>query len=632
MKIHCSVLSRHWLAGIAAGWLLLAAVASAQFVDVSSQVGLSDERKKSWGNPVWGDFNNDGFLDLMVPTHGLSVSHGPFVYLNNGGTSFTDIRSTSNIKKGLTFDSTDWHGYAFGDYDGDGNIDVYVSEGAKGNVGGTDKRDQLFHSNGDGTFTNASASAGLLVNRHRGRCALWFDFDNDGKLDLFAKNYGDANDLYKNNGNGTFTPVPDAAGLAYATSGIDFGSIMAMADYDNDGFMDIAFTGDGNAMALYRHMSDGNYVDATSASGLSYSRDCKGMAWGDYNNDGLVDLYIAHGQTRKASTAGTLYRNNGNGTFTNATIVAGLPTSGNFWSPLWGDYDNDGYLDLFVTSPGTTGNGINNANRLYHNNGNGTFSDVGAAQGVALQDNVALHKTAAWGDFNNDGFLDLVVKNGIGAETSNGPEASGTHVLLRNTPNTNHFIKINLQGVQSNFHGIGARLTLTTPTGLTCFRQATGDGGGNHSSQSSEPVHFGIGAASTATVTIAWPSGSVGTLADIPANSTITVVEGGLPTPTPTPAAPVITKQPSNRRVKVGDSAKFVVEAAGDSLLYKWQKNGAEILEATAATYLTPPATLADDGSIFAVVVSNPGGSVTSRDVQLGVSAAGASASVAPSP
>ncbi|MEO7166332.1 MAG: VCBS repeat-containing protein, partial [Chthoniobacterales bacterium] len=308
-------LSRICLAGVATWFLLSATLASAQFVDVSSEAGLSAARKKTWGNPVWGDFNHDGFLDLIVPDHGLAASQGPFVYLNSGGTSFVDIRPTCGITKAPAFDSTDWHGYAMGDFDGDGNVDLYIAEGAKGNVGGADKRDLLFHSNGDGTFTNVSVAAGILVTRHRGRGALWFDFDNDGQLDLLVKNFSDVNDLYKNNGNGTFSLVPNAAGLAYATSGVDAGSIMAMADYDNDGYMDIAFTGDNDALALYRHMNDGTYADVTSAAGITFAPNSKGMAWGDYDNDGLIDLYIARGQLSKTSSAGTLYRNNGNGTF-----------------------------------------------------------------------------------------------------------------------------------------------------------------------------------------------------------------------------------------------------------------------------------------------------------------------------
>ncbi|MGI8890707.1 MAG: FG-GAP-like repeat-containing protein [Chthoniobacterales bacterium] len=618
-------------------FLFFAAQASAQFTDVTAAVGLSAEEKKSWGNPLWGDFDNDGFLDIIVPTHGLSLSHGPFVYQSKGGTSFTDIRATSGIEKAATLDSSDWHGFSFGDFDADGKLDLYISEGAKGSSGGTNKRDLLFRGNGDGTFTNVSEAAGMIVSMHRGRCSIWFDYNNDGLLDLFVKNYGDVNDLYKNNGNGTFSIVPNAAGLADATSGLDWGSILSIVDYDNDGYMDMSMTGDNDAQSIYRNQGNGTFVDVTTSLGVSTGSNTNGMAWGDYDNDGLPDLYIARGHLGSPGRGGTLYHNNGNGSLTDASAPTGVKAAGNQWAGIWGDYDNDGYLDLFVTDAGVTGQGPGNANHLFHNNGDGTFTDVAAAQGVALQDDVSLHKSAAWGDYNNDGFLDLLIKDGIGSEQDNGEGASGRHTLLRNTPNGNHFIKVNLQGVQSNRNGIGARVTVTTPTGLSCYRQATGDGGGNYFSQGAGPLHFGIGTAANATVTIVWPSRTIQTISNVAANSTILAVETGGPpptptptptptpsaTPTPTPAPPVITRQPANRRVTEGSTAKFVVAATGSApLTYQWSKNGSAIQGATASTYVTPPATLADNGSVFTVTVSNTGGSVTSRSAKLTVSQA----------
>jgi hypothetical protein len=601
--------------------LLCCSRISAQFVDVSASVGLLRDAKKSWGNPIWGDMNNDGFLDLIVPDHGLALSHGPFVYLNNGGTQFIDNLTASNIKQAPAFDTKDWHGFAFGDYDGDGALDLYVAEGAKGNKGGALKQDLLFHGGGNGSFTNVSNAAGMQISLHRGRCALFFDYNNDGKLDLFVKNYGDANDLYQNQGNGIFVPVPGAAGLADATSGVNKGSILGIADFDNDGFMDIAFTGDGNAQALYRNQGDGTFVDVTATSLLGGRPDGKGIAWGDYNNDGFVDLFIARGLQGSAKTTGSLYQNNGDGTFTDVSAAAGVQLSGTSWSAVWGDFDNDGYLDLFVPNAGNTGRGPGNANHLFRNNGNGTFTDVAAAEGVAMQDDLRLHKAAAWADYDNDGFLDLIVKDGIGNEQDNGAGSSGLHTLFRNTPNGNHFIKVSLLGVQSTRQGIGARVTVTTNLGFTCYRQNTGDGGGNYFSQGSVPLHFGIGQATSASVNVSWPSNVVDTIDNVPADSSITAVEGGgspPPTPTPSPSPPVITRQPANRTVNAGQSARFSVTATGESpLSYQWRKNDADIAGATDSVYNTPPAGPADSGSAFNVVVSNSGGSVTSKTVQL---------------
>jgi len=224
---------------------------------------------------------------------------------------------------------------------------------------------------------------------------------------------------------------------------------------------------------------------------------------------------------------GTLYRNNGNGTFTDVTQAAGLAQNTNCWAAIWGDYDNDGFLDLFVARPGTTALGPGNANLLYHNNGDGTFTDMAAAEGVALQDNLptSAHKAAAWGDYNNDGFLDLVLKDGIGPTALTGDAAQGFHYLFKNNGNQNHFLKVNQQGVQSNRNGIGARVTVNYRGGMG-FRENNGGGGGEYASQGSGPLHFGIGSARAASVTVVWPSGIVDTLPQVTANSTITVVEG----------------------------------------------------------------------------------------------------------
>jgi enediyne biosynthesis protein E4 len=587
-----------------------------QFTDVTASVGFVQEKQKSWGNPIWGDINNDGYLDLIIPTHGLSVSGGPFVYLNDGGQFFSDIRSTCGIKHGPagSRDDGDWHGYAFGDYDQDGNLDLYVAEGAKAKQGGTHKRDNLFRGHGDGTFEYASDVAGLEISTNRGRGAFWVDYDNDGRLDLLVKNYAGLNVLYHNDGNGSLTIVPNAGGLADASLGKGYGSIISFADYDNDGFMDVAITGDGDTEALYRNQGDGTFVDVTAASGITPQPNGKGISWGDYNNDGFLDLFIARGQQGSLVEGASLYRNNGDGTFTDVTTSAGVAILATCWTGVWGDYDNDGRIDLFVTDSGDTGDGQGNANLLYHNNGDGTFTNVANSAGVAMADGVALHKGAAWGDYNNDGFLDLVVKDGVGNESDNGTGAKGLHFLFQNNGNTNHFIKVDLKGVESNLHGIGAAVTVTSTDGVS-YRQNDGGGGGENDSQGSEPLHFGLGAATEATIMVSWPSGTVDTLSHVAANSSVQIVEGSAQS-----CPPLIIEQPRNRHVLVGSRAKFSAEATGDApLSYQWRKNGDDILGANRSQYSTPPTTLADDGSLFSVVVSNSVGSVTSRNARLTV-------------
>jgi len=506
------------LATMAGFVTVFSSVSSAQqFQDVSTQAGMIAFKTESWGNPIWGDINHDGFLDLIVPTFSVE----PFVYLNNGNGSFSDIRATCGIGPS-DLDSNAWRGFSFGDYDGDGNLDLYIAEFANRSML---KRDLLFKGHGDGTFENVTVAAGIETSAALGQCAFWFDYDNDGKLDLFVKNYGSPNRLYENNGDGTFTQVPNAAGLADATLGAFHGTLCSFADYDNDGFMDVAFSGERNV--LYRNVG-GTFMDVTAAAGMTTKRNSTGIAWGDYNNDGLLDLYLARGTTGGGLLGNTLYRNNGDGTFTDVTVEAGLTTTANTWAPVWGDFDNDGFLDLFVTCAGASALGQGNANLLYRNNGDGTFTDVAAAEGVQLQDNRSLHKGAAWADYNNDGFLDLILKDGIPPASRTGRGASGFHRLFKNNGNGNHFIKVNLVGVQSNKSGIGARVTVPYGGG-TSSRQNNGGGGGDYASQGSEPLHFGIGSATTASVNVIWPSGIMDVLPSVAADSTVTVVEGSAP-------------------------------------------------------------------------------------------------------
>jgi YVTN family beta-propeller protein len=245
-------------------------------------------------------------------------------------------------------------------------------------------------------------------------------------------------------------------------------------------------------------------------------------------------VFIARGEAGSIPPNGltktSLYRNNGNGTFTEVTDQAGVGVAANTWAAVWGDYDNDGNLDLFVTNSGDNPN--NNPCFLFHNNGDGTFTNVAAAEGLELHDNFSAHKGASWADYDNDGFLDLMIKNGVGTESgSNG--AKGTHRLYRNTHpgNSNHWLKIKLVGRQSNLNGIGAKLKLKIGH-TTQFRQNDGGGGGELYSQSSEPVHFGLGQATQANLQITWPSGVVDNLDGVQADQMVTVTEGSsLPAP-----------------------------------------------------------------------------------------------------
>ncbi|MEO7724632.1 MAG: CRTAC1 family protein, partial [Chthoniobacterales bacterium] len=495
----------------------------------------------------------------------------PYIYINDGDGTFTDVIASSGITE-KSPDTGAWQGISIGDYNGDGNLDLYISE-PPFQGGSATTRDLLYKGRGDGTWEYVSDTAGIVTARDYGECSFFVDYDNDGQLDIFVKNIPNvvgevaANVLYHNNGNGTFSVVPGAAGLADATHGVTEGSIVSFADYDNDGLMDVAFGGNNTAEALYHHNSNGTFSDVTSASGLVPKLNSQGIAWGDYNNDGLLDLYISRGkQNGKGALTNTFYHNNGDGTFTDVAQSAGVDDATNTWAAVWGDYDNDGNLDLFVARPGTTTIGLGNANLLYHNNGNGTFTNVASQEGVALLDGqiTSAHKLAAWGDYNGDGFLDLAVKDGIGPNLVTGDAYKGRHYLLKNNGNNNHYIKLNLTGVNSNRNGIGARVTVSY-NGKVAFRENNGGGGGEWGSQGAGPLHFGIGSATSAAVEVRWPSGIVNTMLNVAANSTLTIVESMNPTPTPTPTAtptpspapPSITQQPRKATVTAGQTATF---------------------------------------------------------------------------
>ncbi|MEO8045054.1 MAG: CRTAC1 family protein [Spartobacteria bacterium] len=514
-----------------------------QFTDVSVEAGLHRDLTRAWGNPLWGDYNNDGLLDLFVSNHETpkGVQEGgilPYIYINSGDGTFTDVIATSGLMEENP-DTGAWQGISIADYDGDGNLDIFISEPPFQGGGLAPTRDILYQGHGDATWTYVSETAGIVTARDYGECSFFFDYDNDGQLDIFVKNIPNvvgetaANVIYRNNGDGTFTQVPGAGGLADATGGITSGSVVSFADYDNDGWMDVAFSGNNTPEALYHNNRDGTFTDVTASAGLTPASNSQGLAWGDYNNDGLLDLYVPHGSSSgKGNQRNVLYRNNGDGTFTDVAQAAGADDGTDTWAAVWGDYDNDGFLDLFVARPGTGVIGPGNANILYHNNGDGTFTDVATQEGVALEDGqtTSAHKLAAWGDYNDDGFLDLCVKDGIGPGLSTGNANIGKHYLFKNNGGTNHYLKLYLNGVQSNLRGIGARVTVIHD-GVIAFRHNNGGGGGEWGSQGDGLLHFGIGTSSTATVRITWPSGIVDVLSSVPANSFLSVTEGSSPAP-----------------------------------------------------------------------------------------------------
>jgi hypothetical protein len=388
---------------------------------------------------VWADINNNGFMDLFV-----AQSRGCSLIRNNGDGTFTDITtSASSLGNRLA------RGAAWADVDGDGFLDLYVSA-----YHGGDLSSKLLRNNGDGTFSDITVPP--LNNTGVGRGVAWADFNNNGLLDLAVANGAPGgedetrwtNRLYMNNGDGTFTDIAVAAGVA----------------------------------------------------DTSHSRS---VAWGDYNNNGLLDLYVGNIQHDGTPGYNRLYRNNGDGTFTDVAEEAGLLVNNQTRDGSWIDFDNDGWLDLYVVN-------FSSRNWLYRNNGDGTFTDVTPS---SLMD-PANGRSSAWADFDYDGDLDVYITN---SEVAN-------NLLVRNDlDNGNSWLQVRLTGVVSNRNAIGARITLTAG-GMTQIREV--QSGTGYITQHMLTAHFGLGQAQIIdTLSIRWPSGIVQTFTDVGVNQLLDVIE-----------------------------------------------------------------------------------------------------------
>jgi hypothetical protein len=453
-------------------------------------------------------------------------------YLYRNNGDGTFTKVTTGI---LPNDPSDHFSAIWGDYDNDGKLDLFT-----GNY--FDESDDLFHAEGGGNFTEVAAAAGLDRERNAFNGSAWGDFNNDGWLDLFVANSaGNTNIFYRNNGNGTFTAVLPPAVVPEANNSTG----CAWADYDNDGFLDLFVGVDGPASFLYHNNGDGTFTSMDENVITTSGTSSISASWGDYNNDGLLDLFVASHEND------LLFRNEGNGVFTQIADEVVVNDGADSRGCAWGDYDNDGFLDLFVTTIGGTGN------LLYHNNGDGTFTRI---RDTIVARDIADSFACSWADYDNDGFLDLFVANGSHfAEEKN--------FLYHNNGNANHWIKFQLVGTISNRSAIGAKVrvkALIRGKDQWQMREITGgDGYGN-----SQPLlaDFGLGdAALIDTVRVEWPSKKVQELKGVATDQFLTITEpGGQPRLS-------IVVQPEGLQFKlVGDlGTSYRIERSSD--LTTWQ-------------------------------------------------------------
>ena len=476
------------IAILALGLALAPANAELRFIETTDQAGVGDQGR-SYG-AAWGDYNGDGLIDLFV-----SYMDNPDVlYRNKGGGIFEEVSLEAGIPDA---EGSAAEGAVWGDYDNDGDLDLFVANGCEPDP---DYPSFFYRNNGSGTFTEAAEETGLsFIGQTVG--TAWADYDRDGYIDLYvgllasAPNAG--NFLYRNIGDGTFTNVGAEAGV---NDQRDSNGGVVWADYDNDGDPDLYVANRNQPNALFRNNGDGTFTDVGATAGLDDDGNSEGVAWGDYNNDGWLDLYVAD-----ANGTNLLHLNNGDGTFANVTQEAGVNLPTPSVGANWVDFDNDGWLDLFVVS------WLTGPNRLYRNNHDGTFTDVASVVGVDYQED---GRAGAWADMNDNGFLDLFVAN------------FGKNRLFLNTGNENHWLIIRVVGTVSNRDGIGTRIeasAIIEGNPLKQIREVRA--GGSRHAQDSLAVEFGLGNATTVDLVILFPSGIRRYLFNVQANQILTVLE-----------------------------------------------------------------------------------------------------------
>jgi enediyne biosynthesis protein E4 len=484
------------------------------------------------------DYNHDGLLDIFLVNAGHIADplrspadfdrHNPSywnrLYRQNKDGTFTDVTVEAGLQK--AGDTNYGMGVAVGDYDNDGFPDIYIT-----NFG----RNILYHNNGDGTFTDVTAKAGVAAGGWS-VSAGFFDYDNDGHLDLFVTRYLDwspeksktcgriaeamycppgefapaTNILYHNRGDGTFEDVSAASGIARKPG---HGLGVAFADYDGDGFVDIFVANDAIEQFLWHNNGNGTFTELAMDVGAALSSTGKklsgmGVVFQDYDNDGLPDVIV----TQLPHEPYVVFHNDGNGAFSAQELEAGFGAlSGN--SSGWGvgmeDFDNDGWKDVFIVQ----GHVFDNVHRydsslsyreppLFALNRRGRFekSDLGSNIPQA-------GRGAAFGDLNNDGWIDVVT-------TSLGEQPQ----LLLNRGGESHWLTITLRGKRSNRDGFGARVEVN---GQVRFATASG----SYLSSNDKRLHFGLGSASSCEVNVRWPSGIRQRLRAIKADQFLTIEE-----------------------------------------------------------------------------------------------------------
>lgn len=539
----CLLLASH-------SWLIGSQPNVIRFVDVTESAGITFKHVSSpekryivesmSGGVALLDYDRDGFQDIYFVnslTVDLLKSNGKTksaLYRNNGDGTFTDVTAKAGVG------DIGWGmGVAVADYNNDGFEDLYVTC-----VG----PNRLLKNNGNGTFSDVTKTAGVDDQRWSAGAAF-VDYDNDGRVDLFVANYvafdfknlpefgkgrlcqykgipvqcgprglpGDGDTLYHNEGDGTFTDVTKKAGVSDPDGYYGMGVICS--DFDEDGLVDIFVANDSTPNFLYKNNGDGTFKEIGFPAGVAVNENgseqgCMGVTLGDYDHDGRLDLFV----TNFDDDYNVLYHNDGKGSFTDVSHAANvaavsLPFVG--WGTKVFDYDNDGWVDLFVANGHVYPQipSYRQRNFIHKNNRNGTFTELGMELGPPLAEK-RVGRGTAFGDLDNDGDVDIVINNLDGAPT-----------LLRNDGgNANKSVLIRLAGVKSNRSGIGARVKIVSGDLVQTDEVHSGD---SYISQSDLRLHFGLEKRTKIDlIEVRWPSGTVDKITDAKVNSIVSIKEG----------------------------------------------------------------------------------------------------------
>lgn len=473
--------------------ILISMQCSAQYFTKISNTAINADSGDS-RSVNWIDINNDDLLDCFV-SNGPSGGQNNFLYVNTGGGNFLKVISDTIVN-----DHSPSDGATFADYNNDGTIDAFVVNWY--NVS------NLLYENNTGSFTRVSNT---LITNDLGysETASWGDYDKDGLVDLYVCNSSGnrKNFLYHNDGNGSFTKITSGTPVTEAY----YSRCVNWTDIDNDGDVDLFIANENNQHEnIYRNDGNGSFVKITTGSLITNAGNTMSGSWSDYDNDGDMDIFLANDGGFNA-----LFRNEGNFAFTKVTGDTTVTTPAHSFSSAWSDVDNDGDEDLFVT------NSFNTIykNYLYLNEGNGTFtrntSDI-------VTNDSAWSYGCAFGDYDNDGFQDLLVA------TCRLNGADMPQLLYHNNGNSNHWLTVKLTGTTSNKQAIGTRIYVKAViNGNTIWQMREISAQSSYCGQNDMRAHFGLGNSIIAdSIKVSWPSGLNEYYTNIPADQFITMIEG----------------------------------------------------------------------------------------------------------